>query len=84
MKPKDVTLGGTRYTLRAPTGGDWLAVSELPQIERTLELLIRCVTIEGRPAFHDRAAVEGAALALIQALDEALASLMVYEIPDPT
>ena len=84
MKPRLMEIDGTAYDLRPPTGGDWLAVAGLDPIERTLLLIVRCVSRDGRPAFRDQAAAEGATMALIQALDAALSELMAYEIPDPT
>tara|TARA_R110000824_G_scaffold342528_1_gene528939 strand:- start:3025 stop:3324 length:300 start_codon:yes stop_codon:yes gene_type:complete len=77
-------IDGMSYTVRAPTGRDWLAVAELEDVEKSLELIRNCVQLGGVPAFSTRADVESAPMALLLALDRAVGELMEYPIPGPT
>lgn len=78
MKPRTLTIDGTAYTCTAPTGRDWLEVSELKDAARAMEIVARCVQVDGRKAFVDGADVESQPMALILALDEQLGAMCAY------
>ncbi len=84
IKSKSITIEGDTYSVRRPTGRDWVAVADLDNLERTFSLIFRCVERDGSAAFPTVDAVEDSPMALIQALDAELSALMSYEVPDPT
>lgn len=84
MKPRTIEIDGTEYTCTPPTGADWLASADLPPAERSMELVARCVHVDGRPAFADAEAVARQPMALIMQLDRELGELLDYGISDPT
>ena len=77
-------IAGVEYQVRPPLGRDWLAVSGLDDVQRSIELIRACVTVDGAAAFATRDDVEAAPMATLLELDRAVGALMEYPVPDPT
>ena len=83
LRDRTRTISGTKYTIRAPLGRDWLAVAELGEVSRSLELIRLCVSVQDRPAFKTSEEVEAVPMATLLELDRVVGSMLEYEIPDP-
>lgn len=83
IEPVEVDIGDVAYVVRPPTGLDWIETAELGDFERTVSLIQRCVTIDGRQAFQSYDEAARQELPLLLNLERVLSRLLEYDIPDP-
>tara|TARA_S200002703_G_scaffold159815_1_gene174879 strand:+ start:1892 stop:2146 length:255 start_codon:yes stop_codon:yes gene_type:complete len=84
MIPKNVTIAGVEYVVTPPTGRDYMESLEMQDFEKACFFILRCVLVDGKPAFSSAEEVQAEPLALLLKLESVVSSLLEYEIPDPT
>ena len=83
MKPVSITIEDVEYVVYPPTGFDWVETSQLEDFERTCELLRRTTKIGDLYAFATYEQCAKQPLALLLQLEQALAKVLTFDIPDP-